>query len=102
LSEKITAVTDLAPGEGRVVTIDGSDVALSKDSHGELHAVSPVCTHMKCHVTWNTTEQSWDCPCHGSRYSPDGKVITGPATHELELVELAKANGHVVHPNSEL
>jgi glycine/D-amino acid oxidase-like deaminating enzyme/Rieske Fe-S protein len=101
-SEKITAVADLASGEGRVVTIDGSDVALSKDSHGELHAVSPVCTHMKCHVTWNTTEQSWDCPCHGSRYSPDGKVITGPATHELELVELAKANGHVVHPNSEL
>jgi Rieske Fe-S protein len=43
-----------------------------------------VCTHMGCLVDWNTAEKSWDCPCHGSRYTCDGKVIQGPALHDLE------------------
>lgn len=87
-TEKLNEAVALAPGEGQVVIFNGSLIALSKDSDHSLHAVSPACTHMKCSVTWNVAEQSWDCPCHGARYSPDGKVLNGPASKDLESVEL--------------
>ena len=47
-------------------------------------AVSPTCTHLGCQVNWNRAERSWDCPCHGSRFAPDGSVLQGPAVHRLE------------------
>jgi len=81
--EKIETLADLAPGEGKIVTYENENLALSKDEHGVLYAVRPLCTHMKCTVSWNITEQSWDCPCHGARYARDGKVITAPASKPL-------------------
>jgi glycine/D-amino acid oxidase-like deaminating enzyme/nitrite reductase/ring-hydroxylating ferredoxin subunit len=81
-------LVELAPGEGKVVKFEHQLIALSKDKEGQLHAVSPTCTHLKCSVTWNLSEQSWDCPCHGSRFDPDGKVLTGPATKDLEKIQL--------------
>ena len=56
---------------------------LSLRGDGELFAVSNVCTHVGCKVHWNSVETSWDCPCHGSRFRPDGTVIEGPALHPL-------------------
>ncbi|MBT1707550.1 FAD-dependent oxidoreductase [Fulvivirgaceae bacterium PWU5] len=90
-SEALQDLANLAPGEGKVVEYEGKSIALSRDSEGALHAVSPTCTHMGCHVAWNLAEQSWDCPCHGARYSPDGKVLTGPASADLEVVSLRSA-----------
>lgn len=90
-SETLQELADLAPGEGKVVDYEGKSIALSRDSEGALHAVSPTCTHMGCHVSWNLAEQSWDCPCHGARYSPAGKVLTGPASADLAPVELHNA-----------
>jgi glycine/D-amino acid oxidase-like deaminating enzyme/Rieske Fe-S protein len=87
-SEKLEEVVGLAPGEGKVVQYHGETIALNKDHEGHLHAVSPVCTHMKCAVAWNLSEQSWDCPCHGARYNQDGDVLNGPASKSLEQVEL--------------
>ncbi len=49
-----------------------------------MHAVSPICTHMYCEVRWNSGDRSWDCPCHGSRFAPDGTVLEGPANEDLE------------------
>lgn len=92
--DKIEEVAELAPGEGRVVTYEGQKMALYKDELGELHAVNPVCTHMKCDVAWNIAEQSWDCPCHGSRFSIDGKVLTGPADRDLEKIEIRSLIEH--------
>jgi hypothetical protein len=43
---------------------------------------------MKCTVHWNTAEKTWDCPCHGARYDWEGKVLTGPADRDLEIIEL--------------
>lgn len=86
--EKLEEFAELAPGEAKVTKYNGEKLALYKDEHGELHAVSPVCTHLKCSVAWNNAEQSWDCPCHGSRFSYDGKVLTGPADHDLEKIEI--------------
>jgi glycine/D-amino acid oxidase-like deaminating enzyme/nitrite reductase/ring-hydroxylating ferredoxin subunit len=85
---KLNEFAELAPDEGKVVKYEGHTIALYKDEKGNLHAVNPTCTHMKCAVTWNTTEQTWDCPCHGARYGMDGVVVTGPANMDLEKIEL--------------
>ena len=77
-------IDDLAPGEGDVVRHDGKKVAAYRDEDGAVVAVSPVCTHLGCQVNFNAAERSWDCPCHGSRFAPDGSVLQGPAVHRLE------------------
>jgi Rieske Fe-S protein len=59
-------------------------VAAYRDEDGRVMAVSPTCTHLWCRVAWNEAERSWDCPCHGSRFAPDGAVIEGPAVSDLE------------------
>jgi nitrite reductase/ring-hydroxylating ferredoxin subunit len=73
----------LAPGEGRVVSRRGRQVAVARDDAGALHAVSARCTHLGCIVAFNPAERSWDCPCHGSRFALDGDVLQGPATRPL-------------------
>ena len=77
-------VDDLARGEGNIVRYDGEKVAAYRDEDGRLTAVSPTCTHLGCQLNWNRAERSWDCPCHGSRFAPDGDVLQGPAVHRLE------------------
>ncbi|MCU4974397.1 FAD-dependent oxidoreductase [Halobacteria archaeon AArc-m2/3/4] len=74
-------------GEGTVVREGASPIALARDDAGDLHATSAVCTHMGCLVEWNDAECSWDCPCHGSRFSPDGAVLEGPAVEDLPRQE---------------
>ncbi len=86
--EDLQQLADLAPGEAKVVIFENKKLALYKSDEGELHAISPVCTHLKCEVKWNAAETSWDCPCHGARYSYDGKVLTGPADVDLEKIEI--------------
>ena len=75
---------DLAPGEGRVVRDGLGQTAVSRGDDGELSAVSARCTHLGCIVAWNSAERSWDCPCHASRFGPDGAVLQGPAVSPLE------------------
>ncbi|HEY9048012.1 MAG TPA: FAD-dependent oxidoreductase [Ohtaekwangia sp.] len=87
-TETLDEMASLAPGEGKVVKYNGEIIAVSKDSDGTLHAVSPTCTHLKCSVAWNLAEQTWDCPCHGARYDAEGNVLTGPASRNLEVIEL--------------
>ncbi|HEX2159083.1 MAG TPA: FAD-dependent oxidoreductase [Actinomycetes bacterium] len=74
---------DLAPGEAGIRQLDGEKVAAYRDEDGRLHAVSGRCTHLGCLVAWNAAERTWDCPCHGSRYTYEGKVIQGPAVGDL-------------------
>jgi glycine/D-amino acid oxidase-like deaminating enzyme/nitrite reductase/ring-hydroxylating ferredoxin subunit len=76
---------NLKNGEGKIVEINQEKCAVSRDNEGNLHIVSGVCTHMKCIVSWNGAEQSWDCPCHGSRFTQQGEVIEGPATVNLQI-----------------
>ncbi|HTB51569.1 MAG TPA: FAD-dependent oxidoreductase [Ferruginibacter sp.] len=83
---KIDELSDMAAGEARVVKYKGNTVALYKDEQHQVHAVDSKCTHMNCTVAWNSVEKSWDCPCHGSRFSYDGSMLTGPAVNDLELV----------------
>lgn len=78
---------DVRSGEGKIIRVNGKKVAAYRDDSGTLFCVSPVCTHMKCDVAWNGAEKTWDCPCHGSRFKPDGAVLNGPAREPLEKVE---------------
>jgi glycine/D-amino acid oxidase-like deaminating enzyme/nitrite reductase/ring-hydroxylating ferredoxin subunit len=84
-----TSLDDLAPGEGKIVRHDGERIAAHRRDDGTLTAVSPVCTHLGCEVRWNPGERSWDCPCHGSRFDPEGQVLHGPAVHALERTPLS-------------
>ncbi|MEW6707534.1 MAG: FAD-dependent oxidoreductase [Pseudomonadota bacterium] len=74
----------LSPGDAAIVELDGERLAAYRHPDGHLSVVSPVCTHLKCMVHWNPVETSWDCPCHGSRFAPDGRVLEGPAIEPLK------------------
>ncbi|HEX6313008.1 MAG TPA: FAD-dependent oxidoreductase [Acidimicrobiia bacterium] len=73
----------LRAGEGGVVRHDGTNIAAFRDDARTLHAVSATCTHLGCRVTFNPAERSWDCPCHGSRFDVEGRVLEGPAVRDL-------------------
>ncbi|MCU1373607.1 MAG: FAD-dependent oxidoreductase [Actinomycetia bacterium] len=74
---------DLGEGEGGIVDLDGHKVAAYRGPDG-LHCVSARCTHLGCEVRFNTAEATWDCPCHGSRFDVEGRVLEGPAVRDLE------------------
>jgi glycine/D-amino acid oxidase-like deaminating enzyme/nitrite reductase/ring-hydroxylating ferredoxin subunit len=78
----------MKPGDAAILEIDGEKLAVYKGRDGEIHALSPICTHMGCTVAWNPAEESWDCPCHGSRFSATGEVLHGPAVKDLEKKEI--------------
>ncbi|MDQ3721031.1 MAG: FAD-dependent oxidoreductase, partial [Actinomycetota bacterium] len=77
-------VDDIPPGEGAVVGAGLGQRAVYRDEQGALHHLSARCTHLGCIVSWNGGDRTWDCPCHGGRYAPDGAVIEGPPVHPLE------------------
>lgn len=77
-------IESLPAGEGAVIKLDGKKTAAYRHEDGSVSAVSARCTHLGCIVSFNKAEKSWDCPCHGSRFDLDGKVITGPALRDLE------------------
>jgi Rieske Fe-S protein len=87
LHRSTEGVESVARGDGKVLKIGGKRVACHRTNSGELMKVSAVCTHLGCLVRWNGAEQTWDCPCHGSRFTPDGLVLGGPAEAPLEPVE---------------
>ena len=78
--------TELSPGEGKVINVNGESTAVYKDDDGHVHAVSATCTHLGCTVGFNAADATWDCPCHGSRFTTDGTVIHGPAAKNLPTV----------------
>jgi Rieske Fe-S protein len=79
---------DVPKNHGTV--LPGQHIAIYRDSDGQLHALSSVCTHRGCDVKWNDQDRAWDCPCHGSRFAPTGEVLKGPATRPLPSVNLPK------------
>lgn len=78
------SVDAIAPGDGAVVRVGGRHCAVHRDEDGSLHAVSARCTHMGCLVGFNRAERMWECPCHGSRFDVEGRIVQGPATKPLE------------------
>lgn len=81
-------VESLAPGQGGIVRVGGQTVGAYRSPTGNLHAVTISCTHLGCSLKWNDAETSWDCPCHGSRFTSPGAVIEGPATQALQRIDV--------------
>lgn len=77
---------DLQDGEGSVVMHNGKRAGAYKDENGKLYIVDTTCTHIGCECEWNHAEKTWDCPCHGSRFSYSGEVVEGPALKPLTKV----------------
>jgi Rieske Fe-S protein len=82
------ALDELRPGEGGVFASEAGKIAVCRDQAGRFYTLSAVCTHLACDVKWNKAEQTWDCPCHGSRFSATGKVVNGPAVTDLKPVPI--------------
>ncbi len=78
-----SALSAIKNGEGKIVDMLEEQFGVYRNKKGELSIVSAKCTHLKCSIVWNADELSWDCPCHGSRFTYDGKVINGPANFDL-------------------
>lgn len=87
------SLDEVPAGEGRIVRVGGLPVAAHRREDGTLLVRSAVCTHLGCIVRWNRAEASWDCPCHGSRFAPDGTVLNGPAPAPLGEVEVPRPDG---------
>jgi len=78
-----SSIDEVALGEGKLVRMGLSKVAVYKSPEGKVQCVSSICPHLGCHVAFNNAEKTWDCPCHGSRFTTDGAVIAGPALAPL-------------------
>jgi glycine/D-amino acid oxidase-like deaminating enzyme/nitrite reductase/ring-hydroxylating ferredoxin subunit len=89
-SGSVNTVEELAPGQGAILNMKGKKVAVYKDESHVVRAFSAVCPHLGCIVRWNADEHSFDCPCHGSRFTCDGFVMNGPSMNGLERVDVAK------------
>lgn len=94
--QSVTNNLDLNKNEGKVVTINGRKYGAYKDNTGNIHIVDNTCTHLGCELKWNDAEKSWDCPCHGSRFSYEGDIIEGPAVHKLNYY---KEDPNRIDPN---
>ncbi len=79
---------DLKPGEGKVIDYQGQKVAVYKDEKDRIFAISGNCTYEGCIINWDPVQKIWVCPCCGSRYSLEGKVLKGPATVDLQKVKI--------------
>ncbi|TIQ90539.1 MAG: FAD-dependent oxidoreductase, partial [Mesorhizobium sp.] len=80
---EIDSVDKLRPGEGAIVREGLTKIAAFRDDDGTLYKRSAACTHIGCHVHWNSLERCWDCPCHGSHFAIDGTALNGPAVSPL-------------------
>ena len=84
---EVDALEEIPPGSGAVMRRGLTKIAVYRDAGNAIHAFSALCPHLGCVVRWNHAEETWDCPCHGSRFSACGEVVNGPANRNLEPAE---------------
>ncbi len=79
-------------GEAQVMGKEGERIGAYRDEQNKLHTIDTTCTHLGCELQWNDGEKSWDCPCHGSRFTYEGDIIEGPAINSLHHMEQQEPN----------
>lgn len=85
--DKIGELADVRDGEAKVVRYEGVNYAVYKEDSGRMHILKSTCPHAGCEVRWNNAELSWDCPCHGSRFNINGRLLTGPSIAGLPRMD---------------
>lgn len=88
--------SEIDAGDARVISCHGEKTGAYRDEDNQLHLVDITCTHMGCELSWNNAERTWDCPCHGSRFTPEGAIVEGPALNYLKPIEESRND---VEPN---
>jgi glycine/D-amino acid oxidase-like deaminating enzyme/nitrite reductase/ring-hydroxylating ferredoxin subunit len=86
----IESAKDLKMNEGGIISSGLKKIAVYRDANNELHTFNAACPHLGCVVQWNGDEKTFDCPCHGSRFTNQGVVINGPSTEDLKRVTVKK------------
>ncbi len=81
-------LNQIGKDEGKIIEVEGSKLGVYRDNAGNLYGIKPICSHLGCELSWNNLEKTWDCPCHGSRFSYKGKSLYDPSIKDLELIEL--------------
>ncbi|HET9432765.1 MAG TPA: FAD-dependent oxidoreductase, partial [Chitinophagaceae bacterium] len=92
--EDVESADDLQNNEGGIISSGLKKLAVYKDNDGEVHVFSATCPHLGCVLHWNADEKTFDCPCHGSRFSKEGEVINGPAISSLKRIEIKEMVAH--------
>ena len=87
---EVRSADEIAPESGALMRRGLHKVAVYRDAQGAVQERSAVCPHLGCIVHWNGAGKTWDCPCHGSRFDPEGHVINGPANRNLSPADAAK------------
>jgi Rieske Fe-S protein len=87
----VLSAEEVPPGGGAILVQGLRRLAVHRDAEGTLHVRSAVCPHLGGVVRWNDAERTWDCPCHGSRFDPEGRVVNGPANVDLAPADLREA-----------
>ncbi len=84
---ELSSIDELKPGQGAIVRSGLRKIAAYRSKDGNVIEKSAACTHLGCHLHWNSFEECWDCPCHGSHFAPDGSVLNAPAIGPLADVK---------------
>lgn len=84
----VKSINELAPNQGAIISMGLKKAAVYKDDKDIVHAFSAVCPHLGCIIQWNASEKSFDCPCHGSRFTCQGKLVNGPANTDLKKIDM--------------
>lgn len=85
-------IQDIKPETGGIIEWEDKKVGIYKEKNGNVYLVKPVCSHLGCELTWNNLEKTWDCLCHGSRFTYQGKSIYDPSINNLEMIEIKSKN----------
>jgi Rieske Fe-S protein len=84
----VSSIDEIPPGQGAILRSGLHKIAAYREPGGGLVECSATCPHLGCIVGWNAGEKTWDCPCHGSRFTPEGRVLNGPAISDLQQVKV--------------
>lgn len=85
----LLGLDDIQKDSGGVIDYQGKKVAVYKDSSGNISSYSAVCSHLGCIIGWDDKNKRWQCPCHGSRYDTQGKVLRGPTKRDLPQIKIS-------------